>query len=76
MQHLSPYYYAAEQLKAAASSGGLLPPAMHNANMAGSSLFTIDSILAPRPLGIHQRTTPYFPYPALHHPSVHDFFGK
>ena len=81
MQHLSPYYYAAEQLKAAAASGSGISPALHSASMAassvGSSLFSIDSILAPRPLGLSQRPGPYFPYPAtIPHPSMHDFFGK
>lgn len=63
-----------EQLKSAGFSPAFSAPS--------SSLFTIDNILAPRPLTLPPR--PYFPYPAaaaaaaaaaaLHHP--HDFLGK
>ncbi|XP_013379052.1 homeobox protein goosecoid [Lingula anatina] len=54
-----PYYYS-EHLKAAVSSSML-------SSVHSPSLFTIDSILAPRPLLAHQRPPPgYFPYHALH----------
>ncbi|KAJ8308575.1 hypothetical protein KUTeg_013449 [Tegillarca granosa] len=61
MHHL-PYYYSTEQLKSYHNS------VMAAAAASGSqSLFSIDNILAPRPLMAH-RPTPYFPYP-LPHPS-------
>ena len=63
MHHL-PYYYTAEQLKTSASM------------LAGHSpsLFTIDSILAPRPHQFYQRANPYLPYAAAF-PPPHDLFA-
>ncbi|XP_071079842.1 homeobox protein goosecoid-like [Haliotis cracherodii] len=68
MPHL-PYYYTAEQLKSCHNS-------MLAASAAGAShpsIFTIDSILAPRPILAH-RPTPYFAYPGMP-PTHHDFFA-
>ena len=82
MQHL-PYFYpghpavgpaaaaalSAEQIKACSAAGMLGAPA--------PSLFTIDNILAPRPLV--RQPPAYFPYPAAAfaaHAAHHDLFGK
>lgn len=75
MQHL-PYYYAAaaaaESMKHCGPTGGFLGP-------SPSSLFTIDSILAPRPPpGLLQPRPahPYFPFhPSLQHPHPQHFLG-
>lgn len=71
MAHL-PYYYSAEHLKTAVSNTMLSAAAAHS-----PSLFTIDSILAPRPILASQRPSPYFPYPtALHpHPQAAEFLA-
>ncbi len=95
MQHL-PYYYTAEQLKAAAAGGMMAAAAAAASGAAGtpgagvpgaghphqpaSSLFTIDSILAPRPYltTTPQRPTPYFPYhaAALHAQAQQELLGE
>ena len=67
MHHL-PYYYSPEQLKS--YHNGILSAAA--AAAGSSSLFSIDNILAPRPI-VPPR--PYFPYPSLP-PTPHDIFGK
>lgn len=64
MHHL-PYYYSPEQIKSFHT--GMLSAAAGN-----SSLFSIDNILAPRPL---MAPRPYFPYTSLP-PTPHDIFGK
>ncbi len=76
MQHLPPtfYYPSSEQLKAL---GLGLTPSPHP-GPATPSLFTIENLLAPRPLiPPPPRPAPYLTYPpslpALHH---HDFLGK
>nr|CAD45551.1 goosecoid protein [Patella vulgata] len=67
MPHL-PYYYAAGQLKSCHSA------LMANSAAGGSpSLFSIDSILAPRPVPAH-RPTAYFPYPGIT-PGPYDLFA-
>ena len=79
MHHL-PYYYpgSLEEACAAAAVGHRLaalpplpPPSHHN-----SPFFTIDNILAPRPMAaVHRRhVSPYLPYPMAHLP--HDFIGE
>nr|AHY88464.1 gsc [Terebratalia transversa] len=72
MQHI-PYYYpgaSSEHLKAVVSS------ALGLSTAHSPSLFTIDSILAPRPILAHQRTSPYFPYATgLAGPTHHDFLA-
>ena len=91
MQHL-PYYYTAEQLKACAAGGMMaaaaaaasgtapagIPGAAHH--QSPSTMFTIDSILAPRPYlaAAPQRPTPYFPYnaAALHAQAQHELLGE
>ncbi|XP_060083066.1 homeobox protein goosecoid-like [Ylistrum balloti] len=66
MHHL-PYYYTSEQIKSYQNS------MLAAAASGNQSLFTIESILAPRPLLTH-RPSPYFPYPSLHH-SAQDLFA-
>ncbi|XP_041351893.1 homeobox protein goosecoid-like [Gigantopelta aegis] len=64
-----PYYYSQAQLEHLKSC--------HNSMLAGTapSLFTIDSILAPRPIMAH-RHNPYFPYHGLSPAcSPHDIFA-
>ena len=68
MHHL-PYYYSPEQLKS--YHNGILSAAAAAA-AGNSSLFSIDNILAPRPM-LPPRS--YFPYPTLP-PTPHDIFGK
>ncbi|PVD26339.1 hypothetical protein C0Q70_14010 [Pomacea canaliculata] len=59
------YYAAPERLKAC--PGSLLAGAMSSP----PSLFTIDSILAPRPLLAHRPHPSYLPFPALpYHPEL------
>ncbi|XP_074663002.1 uncharacterized protein LOC141915388 [Tubulanus polymorphus] len=62
MQHLPYYFPTAEQLKSASLLSG-----------HGRSLFTIDSILAPRPIH-YQRPTPYLPYAAFPSHAAHPDF--
>ncbi|XP_071160554.1 homeobox protein goosecoid-like [Mytilus edulis] len=67
MHHL-PYYYSPEQIKS--YHNGILSAAAAAA-AGNSSLFSIDNILAPRPL---LAPRPYFPYPSLP-PTPHDIFA-
>ncbi|ESO85599.1 hypothetical protein LOTGIDRAFT_107589 [Lottia gigantea] len=66
-----PYYYTASQLKSCHNA--LLQASSAVASGSSPSIFSIDSILAPRPIPAH-RPTPYFPYPGIT-PAPYDFFA-
>ncbi len=96
MQHLPYYYTAEQLKAAAAGGmmaaaaaaasgaagtpGGAGIPGAGHPHPPASSLFTIDSILAPRPYlaTTPQRPTPYFPYhaAALHAQAQQELLGE